>query len=276
MSRYLILFLCCAGFFLLVFEGFRLFTDVSALEQSYPKVIYDEKTKSSRIEITKKRPPYWVSLGSISPLAVSAVVLSEDWAFYQHNGFDWDQIWDSFQKNLKVGRFARGGSTITQQVVKNVYLSHEKTLLRKLEEAVLTVRLERQLTKRRILEIYLNVVELGPGIYGIGPASRLYFSKSPAELSAKEGAFLAMLLPSPKKYSVSFRKQTLTPYAAGTIRSILAKLLATHRLSEESYRAALSTPLSFEKVYATPPSADQAPEDENVSEPVGSDVIPEE
>jgi monofunctional biosynthetic peptidoglycan transglycosylase len=205
----------------------------------------------------------------MSPIAVSAIVLSEDWAFYQHNGFDWQQIWDSVERNWKAGKYVRGGSTITQQVAKNVFLSKEKTLWRKVQEAVLTVRLERQLTKRRILEIYLNVVEFGQGLYGIGPAARFYFSKSPAELTAKEGAFLAMLLPSPKKYSVSFRKKALTPYAAATVRSILGKLLATHRISAEEYQADWATPLSFEAVQLPMPAV--APEDEDVEDALSAE-----
>lgn len=262
MRKLIVIFACCAGFYYLLFQGFRAVTDVGALEKSYPHVIYSAKTKERRIEIRPGRPAQWANLGAVSPLAVAAIVLSEDWAFYQHNGFDWDQIWDAFQTNLKKGKFARGGSTITQQVVKNVFLGNQKTILRKLQEAVLAIRTERQLTKKKILEIYLNIAEFGEGTYGIGAASRLYFGKAPSELSAKEGAFLAMLLPSPKKYSVSFRKKTLTPYANSTVKSILGKLLATHRLTEEEYRAALATPLPFEAVRSPEPVG--TPDDEEV------------
>lgn len=270
MLRYLVIFLCCASVYYLGFLGFKLFTDVSVLEKSYPKVIYDSKEKVATVEISKKRPSTWVNLGSVSPIAVSAIVISEDWSFYQHNGFDWEQIWESFQENLKKGKFARGGSTITQQVVKNVFLSSEKTIYRKILEAILAMRLERQLTKRKILEVYLNIVELGPGIYGIGPAAHFYFGKSAGALNAKEGAYLAMLLPSPKKYSVSFRRKELTPYAASTIRSILGKLLATGRISQEQYYSFNQTPLSFEKTYAPAPAV--APTDEEVDDGKSDEV----
>lgn len=269
MRKFLVILACCAGFYLLLFQGFRLLTDVGALEKSFPKVVYDKKEKSSHIEIVDKRPPGWASLGSVSRIAVAAIVLSEDWAFYQHNGFDWEQIRDSIEKNIKMGKFARGGSTITQQVVKNVFLSNEKTLWRKAQEAVLAMRIERQLTKARILEIYLNIAEFGEGLYGIGPAARHYFSKSPGELTAKEGAFLAMLLPSPKKYSVSFRKKALTPYAASTVRSILGKLMATGRLSGEEYQIAVNTPLSFEDRPMPMPLPDFVPVDEEVVDDQG-------
>ncbi len=259
MRRFALILFCCAGFYFLLFLGFRSLTDVSELRTDYPRVSYDPKTTTSSIEIVKKRPVGWVTLGEVSPIAAAAIVLSEDWAFWQHNGFDWDQVIDAFQTNLKKGKFARGGSTITQQVIKNVYLSNEKTLVRKAKEAILTMRIERHLGKKRILEIYLNIAEMGPGVYGIGQASRYYFQKPPSQLTAKEGAFLAMLLPSPKKYAVSFRKKELTKFARSSVKSIMEKLLATKRLSEEQYRAELATPLSFEAVYA--PMPDSGPDD---------------
>jgi len=266
MRRFALIFLCCAGFYFLLFLGFRTLTDVGELRTEYPRVTFDLKTETSSIEIVKKRPVGWVSLGEVSPIASAAIVLSEDWAFWQHNGFDWDQVIDAFQTNLKKGKFARGGSTITQQVIKNVYLSNEKTLIRKAKEAILTMRIERLLSKKRILEIYLNIAELGPGIYGIGQASRYYFQKPPSQLTAKEGAFLAILLPSPKKYSVSFRKKELTRFARSSVRSVLAKLLATKRLSQDEYNLALATPLSFETAFLPPPPAGESEIDEEVIE----------
>lgn len=265
MRRFALLLVCFAAFYFLIFHAFRVLTDVGELRTSYPHVIYDAKEKTSSIEIEKTRPAQWASLGAVSPVAVSAIVLSEDWAFYQHSGFDFEQIWDSFTTNLQKGRFARGGSTITQQMVKNVFLTGQKTIWRKIQEAILAVRVERHLSKKRILEIYLNVVELGPGIYGIGPASYHYFHKSPGELSAKEGAFLAMLLPSPKKYSVSFRKKELTPYARSTVRSIMGKLVATGRLSQAEYEQLNATPFSFEAVVEATPDPTVV-EDETVED----------
>lgn len=272
MRRFVLIFGSCALFYLLLFQAFRLLTDVSVLETQYPHVQYDKLTKQAAIVLQKKRPAGWTPLGAVSPIAVSAIVLSEDWAFWQHNGFDWQQIYDSFQTNLREGRFVRGGSTITQQVAKNVFLTSEKTLWRKVQEAVIAFRLERQLTKRRILEVYLNVAEFGDGLYGIGAASRAYFGKPAAELTAKEGAFLAMLLPSPKKYSVSFRKQEMTPYATATVRDILRKLLATKRISFDEYSASLTTPLSFEKQARVIEETEEAPLDEDVED---AEVAPE-
>lgn len=280
MWRFALLFFSSALFLGLLFVGFRSMTDVGVLRTQYPRVTYDSKSEKASIRIVKQRPASWVDLNQISKVAWSAIVMSEDDAFWTHNGFDWNQMWDAFQTNLEKHKFVRGGSTITQQVIKNVYLSNEKTLLRKAKEAFLTMRIERHVSKKRILEIYLNVAEFGPGVYGIGHASQYYFQKNASQLNSKEGAFLAILLPSPKRYSVSFRKRALTPFANDAVAGLLGKLLAAHRISETEYERALTTPLSFEAdqspraaPHLTPPDdEDQAPEDEDsISVPQGQE-----
>ena len=173
-------------------------------------------------------------------------MVSEDWAFYQHHGYDPNQIKEALNKDVAERRFARGASTITQQVAKNVFLDSEKNMGRKLKEFLLAVKIEEKFKKPKILEVYLNVIEFGEGLYGIGPAARFYFSKAPKDLTAKEGAFLAMLLPSPKKYSVSFREKRLTKYARRTVNSILGKLVQARYITEEEKTAEQSRPLSFE------------------------------
>jgi monofunctional biosynthetic peptidoglycan transglycosylase len=269
MWRYVLLFLISAGFLALLFVGFRSITDVGILRTRYPRVTYDPKTEKATITIVKQRPLGWVDLGQVSKVAWSAIVMSEDDAFWTHGGFDWNQMREAFETNLQKHKFARGGSTITQQVAKNVFLSNEKTVVRKLKEAFLTTRLERHVGKKRILEIYLNIAELGPGVYGIGHASQYYFHKPASQLTAKEGAFLAILLPSPKRYSVSFRKHALTPFANETVANLLGKLLAVHKISEAEYEHALTTPLSFE--------ADQSPRAVSKAEgPDDEDQAPEE
>ena len=269
MWRFLLLFLSSALFLGLLFLGFRSVTDVGVLRTRYPRVNYDPKTEKASITIVKQRPVGWVDLGQVSKVAWSAIVMSEDDAFWTHDGFDWNQMREAFETNLQKHKFARGGSTITQQVAKNVFLSNEKTVIRKLKEAFLTMRLERHVGKKRILEIYLNVAELGPGVYGIGHASQYYFHKSASQLTAKEGAFLAILLPSPKRYSVSFRKKALTPFANEAVANLLGKLLAVHKISEAEYEQALRQPLSFEADQSAraaprtdgPEDEDQAPEE---------------
>ena len=142
----------------------------------------------------------WAPLKRISPYAVKAVIIAEDDKFWSHEGFDFAAIQKAVEKDLRKKRFKAGGSTISQQLAKNLYLTPSKNPIRKLKEAVLTWRLERSLSKRRIIELYLNVAEWGDGIFGIEAASRHYFGKSAADLTAREAARLAVALPSPLRY----------------------------------------------------------------------------
>lgn len=141
---------------------------------------------------------WWVPLDSMSPLAVCAVVKAEDGAFFEHGGIDWTETRAALRGALR-GQPLTGASTITQQLARNLYLGPERTAVRKLREAFIARELERRLTKERILELYLNVVEQGEGIWGIGQASDAYFGESPGRIGAFEAAFLASLLPAPRR-----------------------------------------------------------------------------
>jgi monofunctional biosynthetic peptidoglycan transglycosylase len=160
----------------------------------------------------------WVSYAHISPAIVRAVVDGEDAKFWQHNGFDLPAIRYAFEKDLSSGKFALGGSTITQQLAKNLYLGPSKNPIRKMREAILTWRIERSISKRRIMELYLNVVEWGDGIFGIEAASQHYFGHAASQLSAHEAALLASVLPNP----IKFRPTTATRYVARRSRLIYA------------------------------------------------------
>lgn len=223
------------------------FPSVETLLDHYPVVRYRGPQDPPQVELRRTRPPGWVPLSAISKHAIGAVLVSEDWAFYSHPGYDLAQIREAMQHDLKTGKFARGASTITQQVVRNVFLSKEKSLWRKLKEVILAVRLDRAVGKRRILEIYFNIAEWGPGFFGIGQASQNYFGKSPGELSAREGAFLAMLLPSPRRYSQSFRQKKLSAFARRSVESILAKMVRAQVLTEWERDEALQQRFSFEQ-----------------------------
>jgi monofunctional glycosyltransferase len=142
----------------------------------------------------------WVPYGRISPHLKRAIIAAEDAKFLDHEGFDWDAIQKAYEKNLKKGRIVSGGSTISQQLAKNLFLSGERTWWRKGEEAVLTVMIETVLTKRRILELYLNVIEWGNGVFGAEAAARYHFGVSAAALSAEQAARLAAMVPSPRRY----------------------------------------------------------------------------
>jgi len=250
--------------------------DVSILKTRYPLVHYsplpklklskrlaEKHPRETTITFEKSRPAPWVTISEISKKAVGAIVVSEDWAFYQHHGYDPNQIKEAMNHDLATGKFARGASTITQQVAKNVFLDADKTMTRKLKELFLAVKLEETLKKPKILEIYLNIAEFGEGLYGIGPASRFYFGKAPSELTAKEGAFLAMLLPSPKRYSVSFRQKQLTQYARKTIYSILGKMVQARYITEEEKIAERAQRLSFETNSTVTPDPAEDTDSEN-------------
>ena len=216
------------------------------LKTEYPKVIYHGPKEPFEVEIVKNQPAGWTSLSQISRNAQWAVLMSEDAAFYSHPGYDEKQIKEAIQESIETGKLKRGASTITQQVVKNVYLTQEKSLIRKARELWLATKIEKVLGKRKILEIYFNIAEWGEGIFGISHASQYYFHKNPSELNAKEGAFLAMLLPSPKKYSISFRKKALTPYARKIVHTLLNKLVAANVLTPEQRDEEWKKPFSFE------------------------------
>jgi hypothetical protein len=142
----------------------------------------------------------WASLDEISPWVTNAILASEDIGFYRHHGVDPEAIREALIEDLAAGSIRRGGSTLTQQLAKNLFLDGEQTLSRKLREALFAVELDGSLGKRRVLELYVNVVEWGPGIYGIREASRHYLLKDPSRIHPLEAAFLAALLPSPRRF----------------------------------------------------------------------------
>ena len=143
------------------------------------------------------REQRWVSYARISQNLKRAVIVTEDAAFWQHGGIDYDQLRESMEVNWERGEFARGASTITQQLAKNLYLSPSKNPVRKVKELLITRRLEAELTKQRILELYLNVIEWGDGVWGADAAARRYFRKNAADLSAPEAALLAGAIANP-------------------------------------------------------------------------------
>ncbi len=194
-------FLAAIGFVGLYF----FYPDVAKLKRQNPgKTSFMEyreqewKQKGKKIKIQRK----WVSLKEISPYLFKAVIIAEDDKFWSHHGFDLDAIQNALEKNVEKGKFKFGGSTISQQLTKNLYLTPDKNPIRKLKEAIITWRIERTLSKRRILELYLNVVEWGEGIFGAEMASLRYFGKPAALLTAQEAAKLAVVLPNPRKYKL--------------------------------------------------------------------------
>jgi len=240
------------------------FTD---LKKKYPHVIDHGPRLPTEVVLKDQPPRYWTPLSAIPKRVQGAILVSEDWAFYQHSGYDEKQIQEAVKESLEAGRLTRGASTITQQVVRNLYLSKEKSLGRKVHELWLATKIEKVIGKQKILEIYFNIAEMGNGIYGIGEASQKYFQKPPAELRPKEAAFLAMLLPSPKRYAISYTRGELTGYARKTIRSILNKMVMARYLTPEERDQEWTTPLSFEKKVDVSIPPESGPDDEVEGEP---------
>ena len=189
----------------------------------------------------------FVPLDQISPYLIKSIMSTEDSAFYDHHGFIPSEFRTALVNNLKAGQFVQGASSITMQMVKNVLLYRDKTLARKLQELFLTWHVENTLTKDRILEIYLNVIEYGPGLYGIGPAAYHFFGKKPKDLSPVEAAFFSTILPSPKERYKQYCNGTLTRWTTGKIERILQIMLKRDRLTQAEYDAAIDTPLVFSK-----------------------------
>jgi monofunctional biosynthetic peptidoglycan transglycosylase len=171
-------------------------------------------------EPTARLQQRWVPYARISVNLKRAVVASEDAKFLDHAGFDWEAIEKAIEKNERRGRIVAGGSTISQQLAKNLLLSGERTWLRKGEEAAITWMLESTMTKRRILELYLNVAEWGDGIFGAEAAARHHFGVSAAQLGPEQAAWLAAILPSPRRYD----RGRITAYLAGRIATIRARM----------------------------------------------------
>ncbi|MEE9332438.1 MAG: monofunctional biosynthetic peptidoglycan transglycosylase [Methylophilaceae bacterium] len=162
----------------------------------------------------------WVEYSKISNNLKRAVIASEDAKFLQHQGFDWEGIKLALEKNLKKGKLVAGGSTITQQLAKNLFLSSDRTLLRKLEEVWITLMLENMLSKQRIYEIYLNVIEWGNGVFGAEAAARHYYNKGVYSLSTTQAAKLAVMVPNPRFYD----KHRNTRYLNRRTATIRARL----------------------------------------------------
>lgn len=180
----------------------------------------------ARLAVLQKENPdaklqhEWLPYHQISNNLKRAVIASEDTKFLQHNGFDWDGIKHAMKKNIRQRRFAAGGSTITQQLAKNLFLSSDKSLLRKLDEVVITVMLEKMMSKQRIYEIYLNVIEWGHHVFGAEAAARHYYRQSAHSMTTSQAAKLAVIIPRPRYYD----QHRHTRYLSSRTATIRARL----------------------------------------------------
>ncbi len=219
----------------------------------------------------------WTPYAAISPNMETAVLICEDGRFFRHQGFDREAIENSIKENVKAGRFVRGASTISMQLAKNLYLSFDKTLARKLQEAVLTTLLEQELSKQEMMELYLNVIEYGPGIYGIGAAAKHYFNTTPEQLSLGQSLYLASILPNPAQ-------QHFTPDGSLSdnwhkyLQRLMRIAVKIGRIGEADYELALNEEIRFGVPDVTPSSGvffPPEPDAGNFGEPADERAPPE-
>jgi monofunctional biosynthetic peptidoglycan transglycosylase len=187
--------------------------------------------------VDKKIMQRWVSLKKVSPALVKAVLIAEDDKFWKHEGFDYEAIEKAIERNIKEKQFKAGASTITQQLVKNLYLSPSKNPVRKLKEAILTWRIERELSKRRILELYVNIAEWGDGIFGIEEAAHHYYGTTAAGLTPYQSSRLASVLPNP----IRFNPNGSSPYVASRSKRIYA-IMQRRGITVPMFRDVMASP----------------------------------
>jgi monofunctional biosynthetic peptidoglycan transglycosylase len=179
-----------------------------------------------RLEILRQKNPaatlhiQWAPYEKISSHLKRAIIAAEDSKFLEHEGFDFEAIQKAYEKNLKKGRLVAGGSTISQQLAKNLFLSGQKTPWRKIQEALITLMLENVMSKRRIMEIYLNVIEWGNGVFGAEAAIRHYYGASASSVSAEQAARLAAMIPNPRFYD----RHRSTPWLSKKTGIILSRM----------------------------------------------------
>ena len=222
-------------------------TNFYALNDTFTHRVYKDGRWIRNIRVSSDNPEF-TPLNHISPFLKWAIITSEDGNFYTHGGFDLDGIRYALACNIRERRFARGGSTITQQLIKNLYLNQEKNIARKAEEMLMVWIIENTaaVSKDRMLEIYLNIIEWGPDVYGIAEAAGYYFNKKPNELTLQESLFLAYIVPRPTKFKYLFDDQDrLKPFLYQNFTDVASKMLMRGYITENDFQAIDSTALQL-------------------------------
>lgn len=229
-----------------VYKPEQLSKRLNYLKRDFIYDFVDKNGKKKKVFIGRKNPDY-TPLSDLPLYVYGAVVASEDAGFFGHKGVEFKEIESAIIDNIEKERpYLRGGSTITQQIVKNLFLTKEKTLLRKMKELILAIELDASLSKERILEIYLNGIEWGPNIFGIGHASRYYFGKSPKDLRPLEAAYLASIIPNPNRYYSYYLKGEVRDVWYEKIQDILYRMNLFGFLSDEEYNKSLVDKIVFD------------------------------
>jgi len=222
----------------MVLASGELAAQVDALKRPFDHTFPPHEDGTERVRTLGEDGEHFVPLSRVSRHLVNAVVSTEDAGFFSHSGFSEHELKEAMLENLREGS-GRGGSTLTQQLAKNLFLSGERTFSRKLQEAVIAWRMEQDLSKERILELYLNIAEWGPGLYGVGDAADHYFHRHPSVLKPEEAAFLASLLPSPVRYHRYYHsRRGLTRNRHDMVQGILATMHRMGRLGARDFHLA--------------------------------------
>ncbi|MDP4207850.1 MAG: biosynthetic peptidoglycan transglycosylase [Bacteroidota bacterium] len=217
-------------------KGFQILTygvtDFRKMNGAFVHDVYENDRFVKSILVSPTNPDY-VPIDEVSPYVKYSFLTSEDGDFFYHHGFNEKAFRESITKNLKAGRFVRGGSTISMQLVKNVFLSRKKTISRKIEEAMIVWMIENLhlVSKERMFEVYLNIMELGPGVYGLKPAARFYFNKLPANLTLAECIYLSSIIPHPKAFRYTFLSNgMMRDYMAGYYKLLSGIMLRRNQI----------------------------------------------
>jgi hypothetical protein len=234
--------------------------DLSRIEEPFTHTVEEPDDTVFEME-TGPGSENWVPLDSISPLLVHAVLAHEDAAFFEHAGFAPWAIEKALTRNLQEGGFVLGASTVTMQLAKNLFLRREKKLARKVQEVLLTWWLEHSLEKPDILELYLNIIEYGPELYGIGNATRHYFGRPPSDVSPAEAVFIATILPDPKDYHDQYERERLSRGTRNRMKRQLENMFEKERIDAEvrDYGLAEIEEFSFHKEGDPPPEPREIP-----------------
>lgn len=208
-------------------------TNLALMNGSFMHTVYESDRPYRSFQVGPENPSF-VPIDAVPQTLINAILVSEDPSFYYHGGFIPEAFRESIVANYKAKSFKRGGSTISMQLVKNVFLSRKKTVFRKIEEALIVWLIEGQhlTSKTRMMEVYLNIIEWGPGVYGIGEASRFYFSKSPSQLTLPECIYLANIIPRPKKFKYGFEQNgNLRQYMVDLQHFILRRMVTKEMIT---------------------------------------------
>jgi membrane peptidoglycan carboxypeptidase len=229
---------------------------------AFRKLVYGPNGKEQTQEFGPGTA-HWVPYEAISRFMDGAVLTCEDGRFYRHDGFDQEAIVNSLRENIRQRRFVRGASTISMQLARNLYLRRDRKISRKLQEAILTAYLEQEFTKREMMELYLNVIEFGPMVYGVGPAARHYFNTTAGGLSLGQAMYLASILPQPQKHYFGAGGAVSSSWMS-YLRRLMKILHKIRRISDEELDVGLRETVVFGSPapHLAPPETDDVYPDE--------------